>query len=72
MARNDIALTDVWTNHVRFFRLGSDDAYHEFADRFTGNYPVAVVSADFNGDGHPDLATADQFSNRLSIFVNMP
>jgi hypothetical protein len=72
MARKDLAITETFSNHVRFYRLGADDNYHEFASRFTGNYPVAAVSADFNGDGLPDLATADQFSDRLSIFVSMP
>lgn len=72
MARKDLAITDMVSNHVRFFRLGSDDQYYEFASRFTGNYPVAAVSADFNDDGLPDLATADQFSDRVSIFVSMP
>ena len=72
MARADLALTDTLTNHVLFMRLGADDNYYQFASRFTGSYPVAIVHADFNQDGHQDLATADQFSDRLSIWLNRP
>jgi hypothetical protein len=72
MARADLALTDTLTNHVLFMRLGADDNYYQFGQRFTGSYPVAIVNADFNQDGHQDLATADQFSDRLSIWINRP
>lgn len=32
------------------------------------NGPVAAISADFNGDGHPDLAVANLASSSISIF----
>ncbi|MFZ0214201.1 MAG: FG-GAP-like repeat-containing protein [Candidatus Acidiferrales bacterium] len=35
----------------------------------TGNGPVAVVSADFNGDGNADLAVANHNDNTVSIFL---
>lgn len=34
----------------------------------TQNGPAAVISADFNGDGHPDLAVANLASSSISIF----
>jgi hypothetical protein len=35
----------------------------------TGDFPLEVVTADFNNDGQPDLATADAFSNSVSILL---
>lgn len=36
----------------------------------TNSYPTDVVAADFNGDGKIDIATADQYSNKISVFRN--
>ncbi len=36
----------------------------------TGNGPISVSIGDFNGDGKPDLATANQTSNTASILLN--
>jgi hypothetical protein len=36
----------------------------------TGAYPTGVIMADFNGDGKPDLATANSSSNTLTIWSN--
>jgi hypothetical protein len=35
----------------------------------TGSIPYSVAVADFNGDGIPDLATADAGSNTISVFL---
>lgn len=42
------------------------------ADFATGNSPVAIVTGDFNGDGKPDLAVADQSANTVSILLGEP
>src|SRR6516162_4540243 len=34
-----------------------------------GSYPHALVTGDFNGDGRPDLAVANQSSNTVSILL---
>src|SRR5262249_59762660 len=34
-----------------------------------GSNPLAVVTADFNGDGHLDLATANYSSNDVSVLL---
>src|SRR6516165_4626027 len=34
-----------------------------------GTWPIAVLSADFNGDGHADLAVANENDSTVSIFL---
>ena len=36
----------------------------------TGTHPTAVAIGDFNGDGLPDLATANQDSSNISVLLN--
>lgn len=36
----------------------------------TGNGPVAVAVGDLNGDGKPDVATANLYANTVSMFLN--
>jgi hypothetical protein len=36
----------------------------------TGSAPVSVAVADFNGDGKPDLAAANNFSSTVSVLLN--
>jgi hypothetical protein len=35
-----------------------------------GNQPYSVAVADFYGDGHPDLAIANQADNIISVLLN--
>ena len=37
------------------------------ADFATGNYPISVAAADFNGDGYLDLVAACYSSNTVSV-----
>jgi VCBS repeat-containing protein len=32
-----------------------------------GDFPVSLAAGDFNGDGEPDLAVANEFSNNLAV-----
>src|SRR5690606_7960037 len=42
-----------------------------FAGRHAaGRYPHAVAAADFDGDGHVDVATANAFGNDVSVLRN--
>src|SRR5206468_1201750 len=36
-----------------------------------GEYPLALVSADFNGDGRLDLATANGLGEPVSVLIGM-
>jgi len=38
-------------------------------DLFTDRYPFSVAVGDFNGDGVPDLAVANFFSDTVSVFL---
>ncbi|WP_171475859.1 beta strand repeat-containing protein [Frigoriglobus tundricola] len=37
----------------------------------TGNIPYAVVTADVNGDGRPDIIVANQYANTLSVLMSV-
>jgi hypothetical protein len=37
---------------------------------FAGSYPQSVVAADLNGDGLPDLVSANYTDNSLSVLLN--
>lgn len=37
----------------------------------TGSYPVDIASCDFDGDGKPDLVTANANANTISVLKNM-
>ncbi|MFI5397805.1 MAG: FG-GAP repeat domain-containing protein [Candidatus Binatia bacterium] len=36
-----------------------------------GSMPEGVVVADFNGDGHPDIASSASFKDKISVFVGL-
>jgi hypothetical protein len=55
---------------------GFGDGSFRFPDRYSvGRFPAAIVLADFNGDGNPDLAVVDNssahsFNGALCILLN--
>ena len=51
--------------------LGTSTGSFESATNFAvGITPFSVAIGDFNGDGKPDLAVANQSSNNVSILIN--
>ena len=43
--------------------------FHTATNFAVGTSPISVISADFNGDGKMDLATANEGSNHVSILI---
>lgn len=50
--------------------FGAAVPYSVATTSVTNPSPVAVAIGDFNGDGFPDLATADNRSNTVSVLLN--
>ena len=49
--------------------LASGPAFDSHTDYQTGDEPISICAADFNGDGNPDLAVADFGWGRISILL---
>ena len=71
--RKDIVVTLLGVSAVsRFLNVEDTFAGRGFVETpriTTGNAPTDVAVADLNGDGIPDLVTADRDANSLSLFL---
>ncbi|MBX7044615.1 MAG: FG-GAP-like repeat-containing protein [Ignavibacteria bacterium] len=71
----DIALANYGTNTFSIFKNSSSNNNISFAQRVditTGFYPFGLNIGDINGDGKPDIVTANQgLPTTLSIFKNV-
>ena len=70
----DIAVTNTGDNSVSLL-FGNGDGTFQAAQTIpltNGQGPVGITSADFNGDGHPDLAVANSLSNSATILSTDP
>ncbi len=52
-----------------FGRTSAQVCFNPFVDYLVGSYPNGIISADFNGDGNPDLAISNGTSNNISILL---
>jgi hypothetical protein len=71
--KSDLAAVIVNSNQVAVLRNVSQSGSIRFARPVnfgTGAAPFYIATADFNGDGKPDLAVANQNANTVSILRN--
>jgi Flp pilus assembly secretin CpaC len=71
----DLAVTNSADNNVAIF-LGNgvgkgDGTFTFFLDLPTNTGPTGIITGDFNSDGIPDLAVADQTANAASILLGV-
>ena len=72
----DLAVANSNSNKVSVFRNTSSSgsissgSFAAKVDFTTGTAPTAVAIGDIDGDGKPDLAVANQLSNKVSVFRN--
>jgi type II secretory pathway component GspD/PulD (secretin) len=67
----DLAIVDETTNQVSIL-LGKGDGTFAQASSSpfaVGKFPVAIASADLNGDSHPDLTVVNQADNTVSVLL---
>ncbi|MGQ0501926.1 MAG: FG-GAP-like repeat-containing protein [Panacagrimonas sp.] len=73
--RPDLAVANANSNNVSVLlnTAGPGDplSYADAVHFAVGNAPIAVAIADVNGDGRPDLATANFSGNNVSVLLNM-
>ncbi len=70
----DIAVTNTNGNSVSIL-FGNGDGTFQPAQTIpltNGQGPIGIATADFNGDGHPDLAVANSVSNSATLLLTDP
>jgi hypothetical protein len=67
----DLAVANYSTtsNYVSIFLGNGDGTLRSPVNYTPGNSPVSVATADFNGDGIPDLAVANKGDNTVSVLL---
>jgi subtilisin-like proprotein convertase family protein len=69
----DLAIANSASNNVLVYINGGFGGFpgqFGFGDFGVGTGPNALISGDFNGDGRPDLATANASSNNISVLLS--
>jgi type II secretory pathway component GspD/PulD (secretin) len=64
-------VTNQSNDTVSIFLGNGDGTFAVPVNYTTGNGPAAVLTADFNADGHPDLVVANETDNTVSIFLGL-
>jgi hypothetical protein len=71
----DLVVTNLNSNTVSVFLNTTPGgaptpSFSAQPDLITGSNPHSIAIGDFNGDGKPDIAVANQNSNTVSVFLN--
>jgi tetratricopeptide (TPR) repeat protein len=67
---HDLLITDPTANNVKILFSNGDDTFKTPATSIpVGAQPSAIVTADFNADGHQDFAVANFTDNTFSVFL---
>jgi len=67
---HDLLITDPTANDVKILFSNGDDTFKTPATSIpVGTQPSAIVTADFDGDGHQDFAVANFVDSTLSVFL---
>lgn len=68
----DLATANARSNNIAILTNNGDGTFGTKALAYytTGTAPYGLVAADLNGDGYPDLATADYASDQVSVLLN--
>jgi len=67
---HDLLITDPTANDVKILFSNGDDTFKTPATSIpVGTQPSAIVTADFDGDGHQDFAVANFADSTLSVFL---
>lgn len=69
--RLDIAVSDLHHNDV-YILIAEDGDYPIYGAWKTGERPIALETGEFNGDGVPDIAVANQFANTVTLINSRP
>jgi len=69
--RPDLAVVNssISSNNVSILLSAGNGTFSPAVNFAVGNVPLSVAIADFNGDGTPDLAVANNASNNLSLLL---
>ncbi len=69
--KNDLATANWLTSNVSIFINDGSGVFNSVSNFTTGigTYPTALISADFNGDGKKDLATANTATQNVSVLL---
>ena len=72
---NGDAIPDVVDSDLSAARIrhgNGDGTFATFLTCTTGTYPEAIATGDLNGDGRPDLVTANSSSSSVSVLLALP
>jgi FG-GAP-like repeat len=67
---HDLAVVSGGANTVSVHLNGGGGSFQPRVDYPTGNHPWSIAIGDLNGDGEPDLMTANDYGNSVSVLLN--